>query len=85
MGRAGPESVPSQLNQFAANRPRTGVSKMPSDKTLPLTDLKLALKLVNDIEKNAQRIDDPELKRILLISGCDIIDRVMNQQTRAAA
>ena len=53
---------------------------MPSEKTPQLTDLKLALKLVNNIEKHAKRIDDPELKRILLISGCDIIDRVMNQQ-----
>jgi hypothetical protein len=59
---------------------------MPSDKTPQLTDLKLALKLVNDIEKQAKQIDDPELKRILLISGCEIIDRVMNQQQiRAAA
>jgi|GEM_PF-6480525 len=59
---------------------------MPSDKTPQLTDLKQALKLVNNIEKHAKRIDDPELKRILLISGCDIIDRVMNQQQiRAAA
>lgn len=59
---------------------------MPSDKTPQLTDLKLALKLVNNIEMHAKRIDDPELKRILLISGCDIIDRVMNQQQiRAAA
>ena len=53
---------------------------MPSDKTPQLTDLKQALKLVNNIEKHAKQIDDPELKRILLISGCDIIDRVMNQQ-----
>ena len=53
---------------------------MPSDKSLPLTDLKLALKLVNKLEKHAQRIADPELKRILLISGCDILDRVMDQQ-----
>ncbi len=53
---------------------------MPSDKTPQLTDLQLALDLVNKIEKQAKRIDDPELKRILLISGCDIIDRVMDQQ-----
>jgi hypothetical protein len=59
---------------------------MSSDKTLRMTDLQLALKLVNKLEKQAQRIDDPELKRILLISGCDIIDRVLEQQqTRAAA
>lgn len=59
---------------------------MPSDKTPQFTDLQLALNLVNKIEKQAKRIDDPELKRILLISGCDIIDRVMNQQRiRAAA
>ncbi len=53
---------------------------MPSDKTPQLTDLQLALDLVSKIEKQAKRIDDPELKRILLISGCDIIDRVMDQQ-----
>lgn len=53
---------------------------MPADKTPQLTDLKQALKLVGTIEKHAKRVDDPELKRILLISGCDIIDRVMDQQ-----
>ncbi len=58
---------------------------MPSDKTPHLTDLKLALKLVNNIEKHSKRIDDPELKRILLISGCDIIDRVMDQQNARKA
>lgn len=45
-----------------------------------LTDLQQALNLVSKLEKQAQRIDDPELKRILLISGCDIIDRVLEQQ-----
>ncbi len=58
---------------------------MPSIKTPQLTDLKLALKLVNKIEMQAKRIDDPELKRILLISGCDIIDRVMDQQSVSKA
>ncbi len=59
---------------------------MSSEKTLQLTDLQMALNLVNKLEKQAKRIDDPELKRILLISGCDIIDRVLEQQqTRAAA
>lgn len=59
---------------------------MSSDKTPQLTDLQMALNLVSKIEKQAQRIDDPELKRILLISGCDIIDRVLEQQqTRVAA
>ena len=53
---------------------------MSNEKTPQLTDLQLALNLVNKIEKHAQRIDDPELKRILLISGCDIIDRVLEQQ-----
>jgi len=45
-----------------------------------LTDLQQALNLVSKLERQAQRIDDPELKRILLISGCDIIDRVLEQQ-----
>jgi len=58
---------------------------MPSHKTPQLTDLQLALNLVNKIENQAKRIDDPELKRILLISGCDIIDRVLDQQQRRAA
>jgi hypothetical protein len=59
---------------------RTGNLTMPSDKSPQLTDLQRALNLVNKIEKQARRIDDPELKRILLASGCDIIDRVMDQQ-----
>lgn len=53
---------------------------MSSDKSPQLTDLQLALNMVSKIEKQAQQIDDPELKRILLISGCDIIDRVLEQQ-----
>ncbi len=53
---------------------------MSSENSNPLTDLQLALQLVNRLEKQARRIDDPELKRILLASGCDIIDRVMDQQ-----
>lgn len=58
---------------------------MSTNKVPQLTDLKLALKIVNSLEQSAQRIDDPELKRILLISGCDIIDRVMDQQQLRAA
>lgn len=59
---------------------------MATDKTTPNTDLKRALKMVVALEKHAQRIDDPELKRIMLISGCDIIDRALEQQyTRHAA
>lgn len=59
---------------------------MATDKTTPITDLKRALKMVAALEKQAQRIDDPELKRIMLISGCDIIDRALEQQeTRHAA
>ena len=59
---------------------------MSSEKSLQLTDLQMALNLVNKLEKQAKRIEDPELKRILLISGCDIIDRVLEQQqTRVAA
>ena len=58
---------------------------MASDKTTELMSLKQTLKLVNDIEKRAKRIDDPEMKRILLISGCDLIDRVIEQQSRVAA
>ena len=46
----------------------------------PLTDLKLALRLVNSLEKQARRTEDPEMKRILLASGCDIIDRVLEQE-----
>ena len=58
---------------------------MSSHTTPELIELEDALKLVNDIEKQAKKTDDPELKRILLISGCDIIDRVMDQQIRLAA
>jgi hypothetical protein len=53
---------------------------MSHEKAPQLTDLQQALNLVSKLEKQAQRIDDPELKRILLISGCDIIDRVLEQQ-----
>jgi len=53
---------------------------MSQEKAPQLTDLQQALNLVSKLEKQAQRIDDPELKRILLISGCDIIDRVLEQQ-----
>ena len=58
---------------------------MSSDKSPQLTDLQLALNMVSKIEKQAQQIDDPELKRILLISGCDIIDRVLEQQQARVA
>ena len=53
---------------------------MSSENSPPLTDLQIALQIVNKLEKQARQIDDPELKRILLTSGCDIIDRVMDQQ-----
>ncbi|MFO1004392.1 MAG: hypothetical protein U0929_00415 [Planctomycetaceae bacterium] len=53
---------------------------MSQENAPQLTDLQQALNLVSKLEKQAQRIDDPELKRILLISGCDIIDRVLEQQ-----
>jgi hypothetical protein len=72
--------MPGLIDPFCGHHPRTGDHTMPSDKTPQLTDLQIALNLVNKIEKQAKRIDDPELKRILLISGCDIIDRVMDQQ-----
>ncbi len=52
-----------------------------SVKNPPLIDLKQALRLINNLEKQAKRTEDPEMKRILLASGCDIIDRVMEQQT----
>lgn len=59
---------------------------MATDNSTPVTDLKRALKMVAILEKQAQRIDDPELKRIMLISGCDIIDRALEQNdTREAA
>lgn len=51
-----------------------------NEPTNPATDLKRALKMVAVLEKQAKRIDDPELKRIMLISGCDIIDRVLEKQ-----
>ena len=58
---------------------------MSTDNSTPVTDLKRALKMVAALEKQAKRIDDPELKRIMLISGCDIIDRVMEKQENREA
>ena len=60
--------------------PGTEAATMSSENSPPLTDLQIALQIVNKLEKQARQIDDPELKRILLTSGCDIIDRVMDQQ-----
>ena len=71
--------IPLSTRQSSTIFPRTDTA-MSHEKAPQLTDLQQALNLVSKLEKQAQRIDDPELKRILLISGCDIIDRVLEQQ-----
>lgn len=59
---------------------------MATEHSQAITDLKRALKTVANLEKQAKRIDDPELRRIMLISGCDILDRALEKQdTREAA
>lgn len=45
----------------------------------PAIDPRMALKLVDTLEKQAERTDDPYLKRILLRSSCEIIDHVLGQ------
>lgn len=50
-----------------------------TEQTTPLTDLRVALRMVTSLEKQARRSEDPEMKRILLTSGCDMIDRVLQQ------
>ena len=46
--------------------------------------LSAAVKLVDSIEKQAAKTEDPHVKRILLTSGCRIIDHVLKQHQKAA-
>lgn len=46
--------------------------------------LSAALKVVDSIEKQAAKSEDPHVKRILLASGCHIIDHVFKQHQKAA-
>ena len=46
--------------------------------------LSTALKLVDSIEKQAAKSEDPHVKRILLASGCQIIDHVLKLHQKAA-
>ncbi|QDU38169.1 hypothetical protein Mal4_24920 [Maioricimonas rarisocia] len=46
-------------------------------------DPRTALKLVDTLEKQAERTEDPYLKRILLRSSCEIIDHVLGQHMPA--
>ena len=43
-----------------------------------------ALKLVDSIEKQAAKSTDPHVKRILLASGCQIIDHVLKASKKVA-
>ena len=54
---------------------------MSDKKTAQLIDPAAALRIVDALEKQAARTEDLHLKRILLASGCQIIDRVLQQQT----
>lgn len=56
-----------------------------TEQTAPLTDLRVTLRLVTSLEKQARRSEDPEMTRILLTSGCDLIDRVLQQQSTPVA
>jgi hypothetical protein len=52
---------------------------------LPTTiQLASALKLVDSIEKQAAKSTDPHVKRILLASGCQIIDHILKANKKAA-
>jgi hypothetical protein len=46
----------------------------------------IALRIVDSLEKQATKTSDLHLKRILLTSGCEILDHVLKQQmaTKAA-
>ncbi len=52
---------------------------MPAKK--PVTDPGVAIRIVDLLEKQAVKTADPHLKRILLVSSCEIIDHVLQQQT----
>ena len=43
------------------------------------------LLMIQKIEEQAAQTKDPELKRTLLISGCEMIDTVLKQQKSARA
>ena len=49
-------------------------------------DLNITLKLVDALGRQAEQTEDPELKKILLVSSCEIIDRLlqMHEVSKAA-
>ena len=47
-------------------------------------ELASALKLVDSIEKQAAKSTDPHVKRILLASGCQIIDHILKASRKVA-
>lgn len=45
----------------------------------------MVLRIVDALEKQADRTKDPELQRILLNSGCEILDLVLKPRAAAKA
>ena len=58
---------------------------MSAKKSAPPIDPGMAVRIVDALERQAHQTQDLELKRILLNSGCEIMDRVLKQQTAARA
>ncbi len=64
---------------------RNGPSREESMSTTVSTlKLSTALKIVDSIEKQAAKSEDPHVKRILLASGCQIIDHILKQHQKVA-
>jgi hypothetical protein len=58
---------------------------MSAKKSAPPIDPGVALRIVDALERQAHRTRDQELKRILLNSGCEILDLVLKQRAAARA
>lgn len=58
---------------------------MSAKKSAPPIDPGVVLRIVDALERQAHQSQDLELKRILLNSGCAILDLVLKQQTAARA
>jgi hypothetical protein len=58
---------------------------MSAKKSAPPIDPGMALRIVDALESQANQTQDLELKRILLNSGCGILERVLKQRAAARA
>lgn len=57
---------------------------MSTSKT-KVTDPAVAQRIVDALEKQAEKTSDLQIKRLLLAAGCGILDHVLAQQTEKQA